>query len=82
MKLDRDDMMEAVAEGVRQALVEIARDRERFDAPHELLYNAIRQGTKDAIWAVATNATDMPCSDFYQTIKEGVSEAMQQLRDE
>jgi len=59
-------MMEAVAEGVARA----------FDVPSDTLLHAVRQGVADAIWRVATNATDMPCADFYETIKEGVSEAM------
>lgn len=48
MKLDREDMMAAVAEGVRSAMMAIASNHGRFDIPHELLFDAIRQGTKKA----------------------------------
>ena len=44
--LSRADMMEAVSEGVRRA-----------------------------IWDIATNATTMPCVDFYASIAEGVTKA-------
>jgi hypothetical protein len=76
MDLDREDMMEAVSEGVRRGIVDIGSSHGQFDIPHELLYEAIRQGMADAIWRVATNATQMPCADFYDTIKEGVEKAM------
>ena len=39
---------------------------------------AVRQGVYDAVWAIATNATDAPCSDFYDMIKNGVKEAIQE----
>jgi hypothetical protein len=79
-KLDREDMMEAVTEGVRQAFVEIGTGAGRFDIPHELLFDAVRQGTRDAIWKMITNATVAPCADFFETVKQGVSEAMSRLR--
>lgn len=76
MNLDRDDMMEAVTNGVREGIVELGSSHGRFDIPHELLYDAVRQGVRDAIWQIATNATDMPCSDFYETIKQGVQDGI------
>jgi len=50
MKIDRESMKEAITEGVRQAIVELGTSGGQFDIPHELLYDAIRRGTHDAIW--------------------------------
>lgn len=80
MKLDREDMMEAVADGVRDGIVALGTSHGRFDIPHELLYEAIREGVRDAIWKIATNATDAPCADFYEFIKQGVRDGMARLR--
>lgn len=74
--LDRDDMMEAVADGVRRAFAAALTRDGYFDMPHELLCDAIRKGVADAVWRIATNASDMPCADFYQAIKEGAAEGM------
>lgn len=77
--LDREDMMEAVSEGMRRGIVEIASRGGRFDIPDELLYDAVRKGVADAIWRVANNATDMPCSDFYESIKQGARDGIARL---
>lgn len=71
--------MEAVSEGVCRGIVQIGSRGGQFDIPDELLYDAIRKGVADAIWRMATNATDMPCADFYDMIKEGVREGMARL---
>jgi len=60
-RLDREDMMEAVTEGVRQAL----------DLPPGLLGEAIRRGVADAVWRIATSGTATPHADFFDAIKEG-----------
>lgn len=75
-KLDREDVMEAVSEGVCRGIVQIGSRGGQFDIPDELLYDAIRKGVADAIFRVATNATDAPCADFYECIKEGVREGV------
>ena len=36
------------------------------------LLDAIRDGVRDAMWRMITNATSMPCADFYATVKDGV----------
>ena len=36
------------------------------------LLDAIREGVFDAMWAVATNRTMAPCTDFYDSIQDGV----------
>lgn len=45
------------------------------DLNEEEIYKAIKDGVYEAMWQLFTNATDMPCSDFYNYIKEGVKEA-------
>jgi len=42
----------------------------------EQIMDAISEGVRRAIWGIATNATGMPCHDFYAHIKDGVREAM------
>lgn len=36
----------------------------------------VQIGVADGIFRIATNATDMPCADFYDAIKEGVRDAV------
>jgi hypothetical protein len=43
------------------------------------LYDAIRQGVADGIYMIATSATQMPGTDFYEEIKAGVKEAIKEL---
>jgi hypothetical protein len=51
-------------------------DEDRF-------YEAIRahrvftEGVADAMWKLMTSATDMPCSDFYDSIQAGVKQGIQ-----
>ena len=45
----------------------------------EELMLAISRGVSDAIWRIATNATDMPCTDFYEAIRYGTSEAVSKM---
>lgn len=37
------------------------------------MMTAVSDGVRAAVWDIATNATDMPCADFYEAIKGGVS---------
>lgn len=43
---------------------------------------AISMGVKMAVWDIATNSTGMPCADFYDAIRQGVSESIGGLTDE
>jgi hypothetical protein len=67
--------MEAITDGVRQAILRIADGDSTFNAPHELFYDAIRQAVKDAVFQIATNATDAPSEDFYDAIRDGIEAA-------
>lgn len=51
------------------------------DLDPEKIYEAIKDGTCLAIWRMITNATDMPCADFFDTVKDGVKEAMMELKE-
>jgi hypothetical protein len=80
--LSPEDLKDAIAKGVRRALMDVldaGRDR---DAANRALMEAIRGGVHDAIWHVATNATGMPSADFYDSVKDGVKEAMERLKPE
>jgi hypothetical protein len=37
------------------------------------LLDAIREGVRAAMWDMITNATSMPCADFYATLEEGIA---------
>ncbi|MBT8169663.1 hypothetical protein [Falsiruegeria litorea] len=40
------------------------------------LHEAVQDGTRQAIWDIATNATGAPCADFYDALQRGVEEAV------
>ena len=42
----------------------------------EELMLAISRGVSDAIWRIANNATDMPCTDFYDAIQKGAADGV------
>lgn len=46
---------------------------ENLDASE--VYAAISDGVYRAIWQMITNSTDMPCNDFYDTIKDAAKAA-------
>ena len=39
------------------------------DVTAEQFLRAVRDGVSDAMWQMMTNATDMPCHDFYEMVK-------------
>lgn len=43
----------------------------------ERIYEAISEGVYRAMWQVITNATSMPCHDFYYAIKEAAQTAFE-----
>jgi len=43
---------------------------------------AIYRGVYDAMWQMITGATDMPCHDFYDTIKDAIKESIEKLNVE
>lgn len=49
------------------------------DLDEEKVYEAIRQGVADGIFRIATNASDMPTHDFFNSIKDGVKAAVKDL---
>ena len=74
-QLSRADMMESVSEGIRRGIWDVATNQSpRVDVPNELLFDAVRRGVSDAMWQLMTNATGMPCADFYQAIENGTAE--------
>ena len=44
-----------------------------IDRDDDKVYEAIRQGVDSAIWRMITNATNMPCSDFFDAVQRGVA---------
>ena len=79
INLSREDLFDAIRMGVREGIVDIGTDWGRKDIPHEIVYEAIKVGVRQAIWDMITNATQMPCGDFYDTVKDGVREAIENL---
>jgi regulator of replication initiation timing len=45
----------------------------------ERIYKAIQDGVHDAIWQMITNNTDMPCADFYDTVKSAATKAFSEM---
>ena len=43
------------------------------------VYEAIAEGVDRAIWRMISNATDMPCHDFYATIEKAAKEAFEKV---
>jgi len=43
------------------------------------IYEAIAEGVDRAIWRMITNATGMPCHDFYLTIEKAAREAFEKV---
>ncbi len=68
--LEPTNAQDAIARGVFEAFPPLDPDK---------IYHAIGQGVHDAIWDMITNATQMPCADFYDTIKEAAREAFSQM---
>lgn len=50
-----------------------------LDLGPDQIYQAIREGVADAMWRLMTNATDMPCNDFYDHVKAGVKDAVLEM---
>jgi hypothetical protein len=46
------------------------------DVTSRQFLDAVREGVHDAEWQMITNATMMPCADFFDTIKDAVKEAV------
>ncbi len=46
------------------------------------LLEAISDGVSDAMWRMIRNGTDMPCSDFFNTIGDAVKEAVVEVARE
>lgn len=75
--LSREDMMQAVRDGVRDAFLEVMTDGGYLAVVSTSdICSAIKEGTNSAIWSVATSGTHMPSSDFYEAIKRGVEDGL------
>ena len=73
-KLTREEMIEAFREGVRDAFLEVMTlDGMLSSVTAKDICDVLREGVAEAVWRIATNATDMPSSDFYDAIKEGAA---------
>lgn len=70
-----DEFMEAVKYGVRDAFLDMSEEKGVLYRPEHFM-ECVKDGVSSAVWNIATNATDMPCSDFYEMIKQGVKEGM------
>jgi hypothetical protein len=47
----------------------------------ERIYQSIEEGVYRAMWQMITNATDMPCADFYDSIKIAAEKAFSKELD-
>lgn len=76
-ELSKEDLMEAVSIGVKEAIHEMCETGDGYSGliRSEQFFEAIKSGVSQSMWEMITNATDMPCSDFFNMIKEGTKEA-------
>lgn len=64
----------------RQQMLDAVRDEVSAAFPSaEQIVEAIRDGVRAAMWQMITNATDMPCADFYDTIEKAVRQAAEDV---
>lgn len=77
--VSKEEFLEAITSGVKEAILTMTETGDGFDGIiiREPFLEAIRQGVKDAMWQLCTNATDMPCTDFYEMIKQGTKEGIE-----
>jgi hypothetical protein len=47
----------------------------------EELLGAIREGVHDAMWRMITNATQMPCADFFASVEDGVAAGIERAAE-
>lgn len=79
-KLTREDLIEAATEGAKRAFVEMFTDDGNLAiVTAKDVFDAIREGVAHAIWRVATNATDMPTADFFDSVKEGMRDGVSRM---
>lgn len=49
---------------------------DRISLSRKDMMEAVSEGVRRAVWQMITNATDMPCADFFDAVKEGVAEGI------
>lgn len=87
--LDMDDVLDSIAEGVRKAFPEITHDfisdaigggvtQALPDMDGVRLDRAISDGVHSAMWRMITNATQMPCADFYEAVTNGIAKGIEE----
>lgn len=88
-ELDLDEVLDSIAEGVRRAFPEITHDffsdaieggvtQALPDMDGVRLYRAISDGIENAMWRMITNATQMPCADFYEAVTNGIAKGIEE----
>ena len=79
--LSKEEMYSAIVEGIKSAIHEMCDTGNGFNGliRKDEIFEKIESGNYRAFWQLFTNATDMPCSDFYHQIKEGVKEAISDM---
>ncbi|MGG5890718.1 hypothetical protein ACLF3G_26845 [Falsiroseomonas sp. HC035] len=75
VELSRDEMKQAVTEGVKQAFAE---NMENIST--ELVSAAISKGVADIFRKIAVEGYEDPGEEFYNQIKAGITEAMRGLK--
>lgn len=83
--LTKDELKEAISEGVNRAFYELLnpeaepRDRYDFIFQPDKFYEAIGRGIGEAFDRQIYSGTQMPATDFYDFVKEGVKEAVSMM---
>jgi hypothetical protein len=69
-RISKAELLDAIRDGVNDAMQISKRE----------LLDAIREGVHDVVWQMITNATSMPCHDFYDTLQEGIADGIERAQ--
>jgi hypothetical protein len=69
-QISKEELLDAIRDGVNDAMPISKRE----------LLGAIREGVYDAVWQMITNATSMPCHDFFDTVREGIADGIERAQ--
>lgn len=79
-KLTKEEFLDAVKEGVKEAVLTMTEAGNGFNGPiiREPFLDAVREGVHEAMWRMVTNGTQMPGADFFEMIKQGTKEGIEE----
>ena len=79
--LSKEEMFNAVKDGVKEAFLTMCEAGDGFTGPvrTEEVMKSIQDGVYNAMYEMIHGATMMPCHDFFDMIKAGTKEAIESI---